>query len=119
MGFVARHFAFGSVSQKRWITSVADGFSRRKQIRRMCEQHDYLLGPIFAALVVVSAITMEPQSANAQSAPGGISEARSLEKCEFPDPVGNKLVPIENRGVSDQTKCWQSFQRGCNSASSD
>lgn len=77
-------------------TFAADTSSNR--MRRAPRPRHCLVGPILSALVLVSVSAVKGQSAHAENAPGEIAQGRSVEKCEFPDPIGSKLIPTENRG---------------------
>jgi hypothetical protein len=80
------------------------GDTSSNRIRRARRPRHCLLGPMLSVLVLVSATAMTGQSASAQNAPGEISQGSSLEKCEFPDPIGNNWVAPENRGGEYRVK---------------
>jgi hypothetical protein len=53
---------------------------------------------VMFAVLAITWVMIDQQSAHAQSAPGSVSEASSLEKCEFPGQIGDWLVAPGNRG---------------------
>lgn len=73
------------------------GFLRQNRAGRAYRTDCAPLAAIVFALIVALPGVVEQQPADAQTVPEQKSEGRSIEKCEYPDALGNTLVATGNR----------------------